>query len=185
MQMALQTLSGILKGIDADNIRNARELSALHQWLSEHEDMSNRHPFCEIFDSLVTAMDDDELTREEIEDVLWLCDRYADGERFAGITCEMQELQGMLGGIVADGVVAESELKTLGNWINEHDHMKGCWPFDEIESLVTAVRRDGKIDEREQRMLLAYFGEWSALGGQRAIGKQRRGGAESRDRREP
>lgn len=54
------------------------------------------------------------------------------------------------------------ELCGLADWLLEHEHLKTCWPYDEIESLVTGVLEDGRIDAAEHEMLMAFFGEFVA-----------------------
>ena len=64
-----------------------------------------------------------------------------------------------MGGILADGVVSESELKGLSEWLMVHEDLKTCWPYDEIDSIVTAVMADQRIDDSEEgvKKRLAIF----------------------------
>lgn len=61
----------------------------------------------------------------------------------------MQRLHALVGAIAADGEVTEEELRGLSTWLAEHDHLKMCWPYDEIDSIVTSQHqrmRDCGID---------------------------------------
>jgi NAD-dependent DNA ligase len=68
----------------------------------------------------------------------------------------MQRLHGILAGIGADGVVSEVELLGLQDWMEKAEHLKGAWPYDEVESLITHVLSDQRIDEDEHRFLVAF-----------------------------
>jgi NAD-dependent DNA ligase len=68
-----------------------------------------------------------------------------------------------LGGIIADNVITEAELKGLSEWLMNHDHLKTCWPYDEIDSIVTAVMSDQKIDRNEHKTLMELFSEFIKL----------------------
>lgn len=75
----------------------------------------------------------------------------------------MQRLHAVLGGVAADGVISEQELRGLSSWLSGHQHLARCWPYDEVCSLVSAVLADGQIDLEEHRMLMAFFAEFTAL----------------------
>lgn len=55
------------------------------------------------------------------------------------------------------------ELCGHSDWLLEHEHLKTCWPYDEIESLVTGVLEDGKIEPAEHALLMEFFGEFVAV----------------------
>ncbi len=75
----------------------------------------------------------------------------------------MQKLHAIVAGIAADGEISMEELRGLSAWLQEHEHLKRCWPYDEIESLVTSVLLDKKIDPEEHRMLMSFFGEFISI----------------------
>lgn len=87
----------------------------------------------------------------------WLCDRLRSSEYYDKITADLQRLHAIVGGIVADGRVTENELHGLSQWLADNDHLKTCWLHDEIDSLVTSVMADCRIDEGEHKMLAAFF----------------------------
>ena len=75
----------------------------------------------------------------------------------------MQKLHAIMAGIGADGVINVEELKGLLSWIGEHEHLKTCWPYDEVESLVLGVLSDKKIDPQEHEVLMRFFGEFVSI----------------------
>lgn len=167
---ALNTLIGILQGIDIDKEVSGAELNFLREWLCSLEDVAHRHPFNEIVPVINEALSDGVFSEDEKEDVLWLCEKMqkvVDG--YDPITSDIQKLQGMLAGILADGVVDDDEVHALSEWIDEHDHLKSCWPYDEIESLITQVLKDGVIDDSERKKLETCFSEFIQMEGDRTI----------------
>ena len=44
----------------------------------------------------------------------------------------------------------------LRDWMEGVENLKGTWPYDEIDGLITRVLSDGKVDDEERRFLLAF-----------------------------
>lgn len=167
---AIHTLEGIVCGIAADRLVNFRELAELTRWIGDHLEFVDRHPFNEVIPVLQNALADGVFDDEERRDLLWLCERISTGSNyFDEATSDMQRLQGILAGIVADSRINEQELRYLQTWIDEHQNLKTCWPYDEIESLLIDVMRDGVIDETEHTALSAFFSEFTSSPGSRSI----------------
>jgi NAD-dependent DNA ligase len=80
---------------------------------------------------------------------------------YGAITHAMQQLQGYLTGIIADRRIRPQEIEGLQATMEAYEHLKGHWPYDEIESLLTAVMADGVLDVDEEQRLLAYFEQFS------------------------
>ena len=161
LDKAVQTLVGIIKGITIDSAINNREVAFLADWVKQCDDVRHKHPFNELVPVVEEALRDGVLIGEEAADILWLCDKLSETSGFYDrATNDMQQLHGILCGILADGNVTEGELKGLSEWLDEHDHLKTIWPYDEIASIITAVMSDGKIDGAEQKMLQALFCEF-------------------------
>jgi len=168
-EKSINSLFGIVEGISADLKINATEIEFLNNWMSEHREFADRHPFNEFMPLISRALEDGVLSSEEQQDIRWLCDRLRHSDYFDKVTADMQRLQAMVGAISADGCVTEGELRGLSDWLADHDHLKTCWPYDEIDSLVTKVMSDGKIDEGEHRLVHGFFSEFIALYDNRTI----------------
>lgn len=167
---AIHTLEGIVRGITIDNKVNDSELSILTGWIGDHHEFANRHPFNEVIPRLNEILADGIIDDEEKADILWLCNKFTTDEKYyRDVTADMQRLQGILGGIVADGKITKEELEALQDWMDEHEHLRTCWPYDELEALILAVLQDGVIDHAEHRALLQFFSEFTEFGGHRAV----------------
>lgn len=162
LDKAMHTLEGILQGISADRRVNVTEIAALTEWMTKHNEFANRHPFNEIIPRLTEILHDGIIDEEEAADALWLCNKVRTDNLYFDATCaDMQRLQGMIAGIAADGEITKEELIGLGEWVDEHSHLRTCWPYDELDSLLTSVLADGKIDPEEHRTLLHFCGEFA------------------------
>lgn len=169
LEKSVNSLLGIVEGISADAEINAREMGFLQNWLSEHQELKSRHPFNELIPVIEQALADGVFSDEERQDILWLCERLSSTNYFDKVTADIQRLHAMVGAIASDGRILEGELRGLSSWLSDHDHLKTCWPYDEIESLITKTMSDGKIDEAEHRQVHGFFSEFIALFDNRTI----------------
>lgn len=171
LDKAIHTLEGLLVGLSADGKVNQQELAVLTRWMTEHSQYSDRHPFNEILARLYDALTDGIFDAEERADVLWLCNKFStDNTFFDFATADMQRLQGMLGGIAIDGKITVEELTHLEKWLQEHEHLRKIYPYDELESLLLHVLKDGVIDDEEHAALMRFFTEFLSHAGHRAVG---------------
>jgi len=155
---AINQLEGIFLGIDADKVLNPIEIDELKEWCADNDKALLKSSFSELAEVVMKAVADGQITTEERADILWVLKNLkADSEYFDEITTDIQKLHGILHGITADKKIEVAELRGLQDWIGEHDHLKGAYPFDEVESLITGVLKDGIIDAEEHAALVNFF----------------------------
>jgi len=169
LEKSINSLLGLLEGIAIDGVVTPGEVALLRMWLVDHQEVANRHPFSELVPALTAAVADGVLDPEEREDLAWLCKRLKSTEFFDMVTADLQRLHALVGGIASDGTISTEELRGLSDWLSEHEHLRTCWPYDEIEALTTKVLGDGRVDEAEHRMLLDFFTEFLAVLDERTI----------------
>lgn len=169
LEKSVNSLMGLVEGIAIDGSINSSETGFLRLWLNDHVEFQHRHPFNELVPVVQAAMIDGVLSEEEREDIRWLCERLRSPAYFDKTTSDLQRLHAVLGGIVSDGRISEDELRGLSGWLQDHDHLKTCWPYDEIDSLITTVLTDQKIDAQEHQMLKDFFSEFVAVLDDRTI----------------
>jgi NAD-dependent DNA ligase len=160
LQKSINSLLGLLDGIAIDGVINPAEICFFQEWANDHADVQLLHPFNELIPVVADAIADGVLTEEEMKNITWLCRRLCTDEFYDQVTSDIQRLHAVVGGIISDGKITEKELKGLSTWLEDHDHLRTCWPFDEIDSLVTAVMSDGVITEDEHAMLMSFFSEF-------------------------
>jgi len=162
LSRALHTLEGLLLGIAIDRRINDEELKSLTAWVRANEEFSDRTPFTELIPLLSHVLADRQITEEERADVLWCCGRFTSEDGFyAETTANMQRLQGILAGVIADGKVTSEEARNLAAWMSDYEELKTVWPYTEIDAVLTHVLADGVVDEEEQQLLLNTFSQFS------------------------
>lgn len=169
IEKSVNSLLGLVEGISIDGKINDDEVHFLNLWLDDHRGVQSKHPFNELVPVVAEAIADGELSDEERQDILWLCERLHSTEFFDQPTADLQRLHAILGGIAADGEITDEELQGLSQWLENHAHLRTCWPYDEVDSLVTAVLADHRIDPEEHKMLMSFFSEFVAILDDRTI----------------
>lgn len=158
---AINALKGLLLGINLDGTVNAQEINELKKWVETHNDLINKNPFNEFMTIINQTISNGIPPKETIEDLFWLCQKY-EGENYYynAVTADLQTLQGLCHGILADGEINEKEVFDLHAWLSENEHLNTYYPYDEIRSLVLSIVSDGKVDEDEKTILKAYFNQF-------------------------
>lgn len=161
---AISSLRGILLGINLDEEINNKEISELKQWSENHRNLINRNPFREFMTVIEETVSNNIPAKETIEDLFWLCQKYeSDNYFYNGVTTDLQTLQGICHGILADGEINEKEIRDLEIWLEENSHLNSYYPYDEIRSLILSIVSDGKIDDEEILILKAYLNQFVIL----------------------
>ncbi|MDD2218249.1 MAG: BRCT domain-containing protein [Eubacteriales bacterium] len=158
---ALSTLIGIIDGITIDGKVNKEEAEELFNWLAINEILEGRTPFNEIVPALKEMLRDGVVDDEEIDDLKWLCGQFkGEGLYYNLTTLAIQELHALFHGLLADNVLTDQEILSLRDWISENYLLKGTYPYDEVEALLSSILQDGIITEDERKMLIAYIGDF-------------------------
>lgn len=159
----INSLVGLIEGMAIDGSINPVELTFLSFWLGENRHLQHRHPYSELRPVVEAAISDGTLSSEERDDILWLCEKLKSTDFYDSATADIQRLHAVLAGIQSDGVVSQEELRGLSEWLAEHEHLRTCWPYDEVDSLVTAVLAEGHLDSPKFEVLQSYFSEFIAV----------------------
>lgn len=164
LHKAINTLKGIVAGITTDYKISEDEVNELSHWCLCHANLIDRHPFKELIPLIESAYKDGVLTADESSDIVWLCNNFvSDSDYYNLVTSSLQFLNGMIHGILADGVITDEEIRTLNTWISSNDYLTGCYPFDEIESLLLSILNDGIVTDDERDMLKAFLSNFIDL----------------------
>lgn len=162
---ALKVLDGFLEGVELDHVINIKEHREIRDWITDHERLAARDlAFSELLRSLKLAISDGKLEPDEVADLRALCQRArSDSPFYDAVTRAIQELHGMLHGIIADLTINREELDGLQDWIEANRPLRSVWPVTEIETVVVKVLSDHRIDEAEHRLMLHYFSQFTNL----------------------
>lgn len=158
---AIFTLKGILLGINLDGEVTPEEVNELSKWAIEHNFLINKNPFNEFMSLIIEATNNNIPTKEAIQDLYWLSQKYeADTYYFNGLTSDLQLLQGICHGILADGILNDTEIRNLNTWLKSNRHLKSYYPYDEIRLLLSRIMEDKKIDDEERLLLKALLSQF-------------------------
>lgn len=164
LHKAVNSLIGMINGINFDNSVTSDELSEVLNWCNLHRHLENKSPFSEIIPMIDNALIDGILNQEEIDDILWLCDKIVKSDEFDEyyniVTSSIQQLEGILHGMLSDNILTDEEIHQLSKWMDDRQFLKGTYPFDEIDSLLTSTLADGTISDDEKNILKAFFGNF-------------------------
>lgn len=155
---AFHTLEGILIGIGIDDELNQNEISELQNWVKQSESFIQKEIIKEISGILKEAIMTNDFSKENYDSLLWICKNINTKSKYYDIlTSDMQRLQGILHGILADGKVTTNEIQNLSNWLFENEQLQGIYPYDEICSVLVEVLKDGQVDDEEEKFLKVFF----------------------------
>ena len=170
VEKALNTLEGILLGVSIDSNINGKELQALESWCGSHFDLISVKPFDELVSAVRQGLVDGVVTSDELANIRWFAASVRNGSTYWNVvTSDMQVLQGILHGILADGVIEASELRGLQKWIFDNEQLLGSYPYDELAALTAQVLKDGCVDPDEEALLNVFFSEFVDVRSIRAI----------------
>lgn len=162
---AINSLLGIIESMAIDRSIDAKEVAYLRQWVHDCQETRHLHPFDELISVVEPVLTEGVLSEEQHRDLTWLCNALRSTEYYDLITADMQRLHGIMRGILADGIVTEAEVRALADWLQEHDHLRTCWPYDEIDSVVSSALSDGRVDQQEQVLLREFLADFCHGGG--------------------
>jgi len=164
LNKALNTLKGILTGVSLDGKISEKEIKELRTWCFEHSGYIRSNPFNELIPIIEAALLDGILDDDEIADIRWFLDKAInENEFYDTVTADLQILQGIMHGILADGVINKKEIEGLSLWLDENSHLAGCYPYDEVNSILLKVLADNIVDDDEKSLLKAFFSEFVTL----------------------
>lgn len=155
----LNTLSGIIEGITADDIVSEKEIERLKSWIEDNTINRQYTLFAKIISELSRILEDNIVDEYEQIKLKNLVTEYSCSKMYCETTLGLQILQGILDGIACDNTIIEAEILKLEKWLREHDYLSGVYPYDKILKLVQDVVEDGMIDQDEKNMLLKAFKE--------------------------
>lgn len=133
-------LDGLLSGISADGVINRLETQRLLSWVEANAAFADVHPFSELVGHIEHALCDGVLTPEECQDLLFVTGKYTTvNPYFDAIRGGLQSLMGLLAGVNADRMLNAFELAAMTDWLETWSHLRGLWPYDECNALVTSM----------------------------------------------
>lgn len=158
---AFHTLEGILKGIYIDREINKIEIEELSAWCANYIDFIDKPPFSEVIPLIIKSLEDGVLTEDELEDLKWFINNLITKNKYYDIvTSDIQRLEGIIHGILADNDINDAEIESLKQWLFDNEHLIGIYPFDEIESTIVGITEDGVVTDEERKYLKVFLSQF-------------------------
>lgn len=156
LEKDLNILKGILMGIISDSQINTKEIYLIKDWIDAAREFEKFFPYRVFIDNLRKTIEDNIITYEETNDLLWLCDQYLNKSNpyYNLITSATQTLTGILSGISADGIINNQEIDYLNTWLQENSYLKNTWLFDELFSIVSMISENSVFDQASHDKIL-------------------------------
>lgn len=173
-QKSLRSLSGLLRGVCVDGVVNESEQSEIRAWIEENRDCARYHPWDLVIEHLESYLSDGKIDLDEIEDMIWLADKLSEWTDLDDLIKDrIQELHGIFHGILADQTLSDDELKSLRDWVFDHEYLSGSYPYDEIASLLVNAFKDGEISSDEREQIMFFLGEFVDVNNSTSLSKEK------------
>lgn len=155
---ALNTLKGILAGIMIDQEVNEKEIISLYEWTKQHSEILIKNPLRELFQILQRQIAHKEVDLVFIDQLFFYCQKFEyENLYYNAVTSDIQTLMGVCRGIIADNLISDKEIQGLKIWLENHQHLKNSFPYDEVFELISRILSDGKLTEDEKLELTELF----------------------------
>ena len=148
----IEELRGIILGINYDGVINNLEVKELNDWLDKNRSLSLNDEYKTLIRDIEDVLEDGVISDDERSLLL----NYADKYKYSidNISASLNELNGIIEGIVCDSVINDDEVKNLNNWLNNNKQLRGITVYDNITLIVAKVLEDNIVTSDEQEELL-------------------------------
>jgi len=173
VQKAVSSLWGICRGVTADSELTDMELLYIDAWLKQNKGIAEDPDVIDLLDAVGDVLAGKCISQESLDDILQLMRdivEYRSG--LDGEVARMNELMGLVQGVMADGVLKDSEVRELKLWLDNMGRDLD-WPASHLRVVLNSVLEDGVISDDERRLvknvLMAMGVDFSETGSPDAI----------------
>ena len=146
-------LIGIIKGIGFDGIINDKEINRLQKWADKNRNLAYDANQSKLIKLIQNILEDSIITEDERVMALDYCHKLLldDSED----NSKIYELNGIIDGIICDGIVNQEEVKQLGIWMEANgDLIRYHKPTEHLCIVIDRILEDGIVTKEEQSQLL-------------------------------
>lgn len=170
LDRSFHQLEGVLQGILIDLEVSPGEAAALKDWCDALGEAGEQAPFAEAVASVRRMLQGGTIDPDDLEDLLWVAQRFTTPNCFYDVVAaDIQRLHGLAMGLLADGVLTDEEVHSLSDWLEEHDHLRTVFPYDELCALLAHILEDGVVTEKERSLLQRFLVDIAPGGDKRVI----------------
>ena len=154
LRRTMSEFYGVIQGFSLDKKIKPEEENYIKQWVVENSSFKNNSELTEIFETLEKILDDGVITLEEMNELKFVTRKYYNTIAGSPITNSLEELRGLLKGIITDNIISTEEGTNLIKWLYENIHLYDHFPFNHILSIFEEVLKDNIITEQESKSLI-------------------------------
>lgn len=154
LRKTMSEFYGVVQGFSLDGKIKPEEEAFIKQWKKDNADFENKEELKDIFDTLNTILEDNVITLSEMENLKCRVKDYYDIIQGSPITNSIQQLRGLLKGIITDNVISTEEGLKLKKWLYKNVHLTNNYPFDHVLGLFEEVLQDNVITKDESDSLI-------------------------------
>lgn len=159
LETNINTLYGIIKGINYDGIIDDKEIEKLRLWVEDNRLYKQYSLFDRIINKLEEIIEDNVITEYERIELEKLVTSINESKIYSESTLALQILNGILDGIVCNQKVNQKEIENLNIWLRQNDYLKDVYPYDKVLLEVNKVLEDGILTEEESNYIFDTFNE--------------------------
>ena len=159
LETNINTLYGIIKGINYDKKIDDKEIEKLKVWVEDNRIYKQYALFDRIILKLEEILNDNKITEYEKIELEKLVTSINNSKIYSESTLSLQILNGILDGIVCDQKVNQKEIENLNAWLKKNDYLKDVYPYDKVLLEVSKVLEDRILTEEESNYILGIFNE--------------------------
>ena len=159
LETNINTLYGIIKGINYDKKIDDKEIEKLKVWVEDNRIYKQYALFDRIILKLEEILNDNKITEYEKIELEKLVTSINNSKIYSESTLSLQILNGILDGIVCDQKVNQKEIENLNAWLKQNDYLKDVYPYEKVLLEVSKVLEDRILTEEESNYILGIFNE--------------------------
>lgn len=159
LETNINTLYGIIKGINYDKKIDEKEIEKLKVWGEDNRIYKQYALFDRIIFKLEEILNDNKITEYEKIELEKLVTSINNSKIYSESTLSLQILNGILDGIVCNQKVNQKEIENLNAWLKQNDYLKDVYPYDKVLLEVSKVLEDRILTEEESNYILSIFNE--------------------------
>ena len=135
-------LIGLIKGINYDGVINDLEVERLQRWVDANRESARGKSETEMLSLMDEVLEDHIITHSERVQLIQKTEEIL--KSVSGSYIKIFELNGILAGIICDGIVNENEIIHLNNWLEENESF--------VSQYRTASRVKHILEETKRRI---------------------------------
>lgn len=130
----IEELKGIILGINYDEVINELEVKKLNEWLEKNRSLSLNKEYAQLIQDIENILEDRIIDEEERDLLLKYADQYI--YSIENVSAALNELNGIIEGVVCDNVVNDKEIRNLKKWLSNHKQLNGVTVYDNINQII-------------------------------------------------